>query len=656
MVAKLIHVGTDAVKPHRPEHGGRRRARTRSSSSPSAPTSRSRPRPLAGFLDLPERSSKPRERGLTHVLDKGLSCAEVDGLIEVAGPSVDLVKLGWGTALVTAQPRAQAARYARADVPGRARRHADRDRAARRAHRRAGRVAARAGHPPRRGLRRHDRDRAHREARPDPPRSPPSSRSSARSAPRTREEIMAPYRWVEQIEAELEAGRVEGDHRVARDRQRRHLPPRRRGPHGPDRRDRPRGRRRQAAVRGAAQGAAGVVPQALRARGQPRQHRARTTCCRWRRCAWACAPTPWASCDLAGPPRPDGLQPRAPLPGPPAGAAGRHAAASRRTRSRAQAAQREWAALWCSPLERALETARIVGAAIGHRAASRTRASPRPTAATGPTARSTRCEAEDPEGFRGFITRRPGLRVPRRRVVRAAGASACRHGLDDVRAGALPALVVCHRGVMRLALDARARARRCRRSTCPTRRSWSSQCDARGHGRLLRARRRDVRRVLRRPAAQERALGRQGLPAAWRSSAPTATGARTASPISFYLKKADDVTVDIVDDDRALVRTLVADRHSLRASGSAACSGTAATTRAASSPDGLYQRARHAAAARAARCSCRRRSPSTTRRRARWSCAIGPQSGEVAPEYLPEQPRRRRADQGRRGRRWTASC
>ena len=41
--------------------------------------------PVASFLDLPERSKKPRERGLTHVIDRGLSVAEVDGLMEVAG-------------------------------------------------------------------------------------------------------------------------------------------------------------------------------------------------------------------------------------------------------------------------------------------------------------------------------------------------------------------------------------------------------------------------------------------------------------------------------------------------------------------------------------------------------------------------------------------
>jgi phosphosulfolactate synthase len=72
---------------------------------------------VAGFLDLPERSPKPRERGLTHVLDKGLSCAEVDGLMEVTGDAVDIVKLGWGTALVTGNLRAKLDRYRAHDVP-----------------------------------------------------------------------------------------------------------------------------------------------------------------------------------------------------------------------------------------------------------------------------------------------------------------------------------------------------------------------------------------------------------------------------------------------------------------------------------------------------------------------------------------------------------
>jgi len=69
------------------------------------------------FLDLPQRSAKPRERGITHVLDSGLSVAEVESLIEVAGAAVDLVKLGWGTAVVTENLDAKLACYRAHDIP-----------------------------------------------------------------------------------------------------------------------------------------------------------------------------------------------------------------------------------------------------------------------------------------------------------------------------------------------------------------------------------------------------------------------------------------------------------------------------------------------------------------------------------------------------------
>lgn len=69
------------------------------------------------FLDLPRRSAKPREQGITHVLDRGLSVAEVDGLMEVAGDFVDFVKLGWGTALVTGNLADKLARYRDHGVP-----------------------------------------------------------------------------------------------------------------------------------------------------------------------------------------------------------------------------------------------------------------------------------------------------------------------------------------------------------------------------------------------------------------------------------------------------------------------------------------------------------------------------------------------------------
>jgi phosphosulfolactate synthase len=54
---------------------------------------------------------------LTHVIDRGLSIAEVDGLLEVAGSCVDIVKLGWGTALVSANLKPKLERYAAHDIP-----------------------------------------------------------------------------------------------------------------------------------------------------------------------------------------------------------------------------------------------------------------------------------------------------------------------------------------------------------------------------------------------------------------------------------------------------------------------------------------------------------------------------------------------------------
>jgi phosphosulfolactate synthase len=69
------------------------------------------------FLELPRRSEKPREQGITHVLDRGLSLTQVDGLVEVAGDYVDLVKLGWGTALATQNLQAKLERYRELGIP-----------------------------------------------------------------------------------------------------------------------------------------------------------------------------------------------------------------------------------------------------------------------------------------------------------------------------------------------------------------------------------------------------------------------------------------------------------------------------------------------------------------------------------------------------------
>ncbi|HEY2258077.1 MAG TPA: phosphosulfolactate synthase [Solirubrobacteraceae bacterium] len=67
--------------------------------------------PMTDLLNLPERAAKPRQQGLTHILDRGLSVAEVDGLAEVAGDYIDIAKLGWGTSVATGNLDTKLARY-----------------------------------------------------------------------------------------------------------------------------------------------------------------------------------------------------------------------------------------------------------------------------------------------------------------------------------------------------------------------------------------------------------------------------------------------------------------------------------------------------------------------------------------------------------------
>jgi len=51
------------------------------------------------------------------VIDRGLSVAEVEGLLEVVGDAVDIVKLGWGTAVVTGNLGPKLERYAARGIP-----------------------------------------------------------------------------------------------------------------------------------------------------------------------------------------------------------------------------------------------------------------------------------------------------------------------------------------------------------------------------------------------------------------------------------------------------------------------------------------------------------------------------------------------------------
>jgi broad specificity phosphatase PhoE len=116
------------------------------------------------------------------------------------------------------------------------------------------------------------------------------------------------------------------------------------------------------------------------------------------------------------------------------------------------AAGHEWAALYCSPLARARETADIVGAAIGHHPIEDARFA------------ETDCgdwtdrlfddvAAADPGRFAAYQAADAAFAFPGGESF-AAQQLRVLEGIDAVKTGPLPALVICHRGSIRLALAA----------------------------------------------------------------------------------------------------------------------------------------------------------------------------------------------------------
>jgi phosphosulfolactate synthase len=70
-----------------------------------------------GFLALSPRSTKPRAQGITHIFDKGLAIAAIEGLYEVAGDYIDVAKLGWGSSYITCNLAEKIAVYRSLETP-----------------------------------------------------------------------------------------------------------------------------------------------------------------------------------------------------------------------------------------------------------------------------------------------------------------------------------------------------------------------------------------------------------------------------------------------------------------------------------------------------------------------------------------------------------
>lgn len=69
------------------------------------------------LTQIPERTAKPRQKGLTMVMDKGLSLRQVEDFLEMGSPFTDIVKLGWATSYVTSNLKEKLAIYKSAGIP-----------------------------------------------------------------------------------------------------------------------------------------------------------------------------------------------------------------------------------------------------------------------------------------------------------------------------------------------------------------------------------------------------------------------------------------------------------------------------------------------------------------------------------------------------------
>ena len=66
---------------------------------------------------VPRRTEKPRDAGLTMAMDKGLSLRETEDLLETSGDYIDIVKLGWATSYVYPKLREKLQIYRDAGIP-----------------------------------------------------------------------------------------------------------------------------------------------------------------------------------------------------------------------------------------------------------------------------------------------------------------------------------------------------------------------------------------------------------------------------------------------------------------------------------------------------------------------------------------------------------
>ena len=66
---------------------------------------------------IPDRAIKPRQQGINMIMDKGLSIRECEDLISSSGEYIDVVKLGFGSSLITLNLERKLAFFKEAHMP-----------------------------------------------------------------------------------------------------------------------------------------------------------------------------------------------------------------------------------------------------------------------------------------------------------------------------------------------------------------------------------------------------------------------------------------------------------------------------------------------------------------------------------------------------------
>lgn len=69
------------------------------------------------LTNIPERTQKPRSKGMTMMMDKGMSIRKAEDVIDTAGGYIDIVKLGWATSYVYPKLEEKIQLYKDAGIP-----------------------------------------------------------------------------------------------------------------------------------------------------------------------------------------------------------------------------------------------------------------------------------------------------------------------------------------------------------------------------------------------------------------------------------------------------------------------------------------------------------------------------------------------------------